>query len=81
MSFKIHKLGTYVKNKLCAILNYSTIVPKVLIDTDVINVNPMSSFYLKLANIYTKTNEIDKINDFIKQASINSKDWSITKKS
>lgn len=81
MSSKIHKLETYVKHKLSTILNYSTFVPKVLIDNDVINVNTMSSLYLKLANIYTKSNESEKIDDFIKQASINSKDWSITKKS
>lgn len=81
MSFKIHKLEVYIKYKLRAILNYNKCVPKVFVDNDVINVKPMSLFYLKLENIYMKTNKSEKINDFIKQASINSKDWSISKKS
>jgi hypothetical protein len=54
---------------------------KKFVDSDVINVKPMSWFYLRLANIYTKTSKGKKINDIIQRASINSKDWSITKKS
>jgi len=81
MSFKIHKLEVYIKHKLHAIINYNKCVPKVFVDNDVINVKPMSLFYLKLENIYIKTNKSKKINNFIKQASINSKDWSISKKS
>jgi len=65
MSFKIHKLEVYIKHKLRAILNYNKCVPKVFVNNDVINVKPMSLFYLKLENIYIKTNKSEKINDFI----------------
>lgn len=81
MSFKINSLAIYIKDKLHTISDYNNSSSKKFVNSDMIKVKPKSWFYLKLANIYTNTSKNKKVNDIIQKASINSKNWSITKKS